>query len=196
MTGQDIIDRLLLRLQDLGDLTAAHKLDYVNEANDYIYSVASDLDPDRYTSSQSYTPSASPVTSTLPTDLLSFKSTNQGFFTVSGDNYYPLREIDRGSLLRGFTLEGDNVILKALSGETVELKYTPETTRLTIISDNVFLADKWIMLYVHYIEASYSGSELGSGGFDESAAGQRFVNELSVFKNKFRRTNKIIKISV
>lgn len=137
ITAQDARNQLLLLKKDLSDVDQSTFLQWANAINRAVYRFICGIDPERFTSTQNYTVSSSPQTSTLPADFQDIQRYGMGFYYVDNAGNltpYPLIQTGPGSQRQGYYIVGSSVVFTGITTGTYTLRYQPKPTAITAMT--------------------------------------------------------------
>lgn len=163
---------LLLLKKDLSDVSTDTFQSWCNDANRFVYQYICGIDPERFTSTQSYSVNSAPQTSALPTDFENIQGFNMGFYYVQNNGQlsnWPLVQSGPGAISQGYYIVGDNVIFTGIgSPATYTLRYIPKPITLTTqtgagsyftqdgtSTGKVIVLNEYIDLLVKYLDVLY-----------------------------------------
>lgn len=174
--------------QDISDVSDTLFLQWCNFINERAYLLLRDQSPERFISTQSYTVSSSPSSSTLPTDFQDMNVPGCGFFEQdsSGD---PTRNMlvmtGYGSPNPGFYLDATNVNFTGINTSTTYVfRYIPTLTIMDELSDSLVIPDRFLLHARNAVDVMYNQWDEDRGA--ESFADARFLRSLDEILRNIR----------
>ena len=122
----DVRTSLLNLKRDLSDVSNATFEEWCSFANQRAYRFLLGIDPGRFFLTQSFTVTAAPQTSALPTTFMTIQPWGAGFFRVDNGTQTDERLVRTGfgSQQRGYYINGTNVVFTGINAsETYTLRY-------------------------------------------------------------------------
>lgn len=167
------------RLHDITDVPEATYLTWCDYLNKWAYRRLTQVDPERFISTQSYTISSNPQTSALPASFRDIQAYGCGFYLMDSTGNFIADELMRtgfGSRSQGYWISGTNVVFTGLETGTITLRYIPTVSTIDGLSDTFSIPDE----YMQYIEEAlvklYMMWDEEPG--NEALSDQRFLNFL------------------
>lgn len=122
--------------RDITDVTTATFCEWADWINKLVYRHLLKIDPERFISTQTYTISSSPSTQALPASFRDMQAFGCGLFLYdSEDRDSQLAETGFGSGVRGFYLNGSNIVFTGIENETFKMRYVPKITTIDGLTD-------------------------------------------------------------
>lgn len=179
LTAQNALDKLEIRLHDIADVPQPTFLSWCDYLNKWAYRKLTQVDPERFVSTQSYTISSNPQTSALPASFRDVQAFGCGFYLMDSTGNFVADELMRtgfGSYSQGYWISGTNVIFTGMTTGTITLRYIPTVSTIDDLADTFSIPDE----YMQYIEEAlvklYMMWDEEPG--NESLSDQRFLNFL------------------
>lgn len=131
--AKESLKRLKRDIQDIDDVSGTF-IEWCNFANRQIYNYLCGIIVDQFVATETYTNSIS-GSYALPTDLLSFRGLDLGFFLQNPDGSASARRLPvtgYGSTQNGYYLDRNNVVFTGTPNPTTYvLRYLPKPTTFT-----------------------------------------------------------------
>lgn len=180
--------KLLERLQDLSDVPDATFLSWCDYLNKWAYRRLTQIDPERFVSTQSYTISSNPQTSALPASFRDVQAMGCGFYVMDSTGTFIDDELIRtgfGSRSKGYWISGTNVVFTGMETGTITLRYIPTVSTIDDLADTFSIPDE----YMQYIEEALVKLYMvwDEDPNKEALADQRFMNYLDDLFSSVRK---------
>lgn len=193
------------RKRDLTDVSDRLFLRFMNNIANFIYPALYGIDPERYIDGgTTYVVTSNNQSSALPEDFRSMELGGLYLMKSNGtDTKNKLPMSGFGSSAHGFYLSGDNIVFTGCSSESYRLRYIPERTLFTDLSDYFsldatltgtrFIRDAEIGFLLEALDEAYSAWDEDS--MNESLAGQRMIRMLEPLLANKRRGSSVLSLT-
>lgn len=176
--------------QDISDVPQATFIEWGNFGNRQFYDFINGIDPERFVNqATTFTVSAAPQTSSLPSDFMNIQPLGCGFFRIDDngdDTDNRLVRTNFGSRTQGYYIQGTNVVFTGTDDNTkYRLRFIPILTTLTALSQTIILDEIYLQHFVLDLNTLYEQWDQDPGA--ESLADFRFVRSLEALGNNIKK---------
>lgn len=185
--------------QDISDVSDADFIDWCRWLHNFTYRYYLGVEPNNFFTTQAYTVTTSPSTQTLPSTLKQMTQFGTGLYTVSNSvaTEDQLPYTGRGSSIRGYYLDGSNIVFTGVTDEIFSMVFVPKLTQIDALTDYFtidttdtgkdVISDEWLQDFViKALDVMYTqwDENVGAEGFADA----RFIRTLTDFLSNIRRT--------
>lgn len=193
-------------LRDITDVPSATFVEWCDYINKFTYRKLANTDPERFITSTTFSITAEPQTSALPTGFRDIQALGTGFFlqdTDGTDREVELARTGFGSSVMGYYITGTNIVFTGMTSQTVTLRYIPTQTAIDEAADYFtvntaqtgieIIPDEYQNHLVKALNVLYQQWDENVGA--ESFADLRFVRTLNEMIETIRKEPDSIAIS-
>lgn len=190
---------------DISDVGVALFVSWCNRVMNFVWRKLRASDPERFITSQNYTPSTAVYSEALPTAFGKMDILGCGFFLLDGSGNATTTQLAKtgpGSAQIGYYLDGGNIVFTNAQDNTYVFRFIPKQPKFTAMSDyftldktdtgTIIIDDEFMEYLIDAIDIKYD--QWDEDVVSEGNADQRFANVLSELMEEFDRDSQSISI--
>lgn len=206
LTIQSAYDAYARYKKDVSDVSNALFFDWSNQIMRYAYRKLKEVEPNKFISETTFTVSADPQSSDLPSDFRDIDAVGCGLYEIdsdSKDTANRLQPTGHGRRDRGYYFDDNQITFTGIDDSTIyRLRYLPALTTIDALTDyfnvntatggKIVLEDEYLDYLVKAYDVLYS--QWDEDAPMESITDQRFVRVMDEMLSTYSRKPSVYSI--